>query len=183
MKEIFSFFHTVRKLQKFTLTEKKFRQINYLVISLVKTLLSRNFCQKWVRVNFRSFRTRLTLWKNEKFSLTEKKFRQITYLVIYLVKPMLSRNFCEKSVIENFCNFHTVQWRANAALCSWKIFREINYMIYHWMNQFHEIFEKESRHDMTLKFCLNAVHSSQCGNCRNSLSHIFRKNSWKQWFY
>ena len=32
--------------EKFSLTEKKFREINYLVISLVKTLLSRNFCQK-----------------------------------------------------------------------------------------------------------------------------------------
>ena len=46
--------HTVRKNEKFNLTEKKFRQIK-LVISLVKPLLSRNFCQKCVRVNFRNF--------------------------------------------------------------------------------------------------------------------------------
>ena len=46
---------TVWKNEKFTLTEKFFRQINYLVISLVKQLLSRNFCQKCVRVNFRNF--------------------------------------------------------------------------------------------------------------------------------
>ena len=50
---------TLWKLQKFTLTENKFRQINYLVISLVNTLLSRNFCQKRVRVNFRNT---VTLW-------------------------------------------------------------------------------------------------------------------------
>ena len=43
---------TVWKNEKFSLTKKKFRQINYLVISLVKPLLSRNFCQKCVRVNF-----------------------------------------------------------------------------------------------------------------------------------
>ena len=34
------------------LTEKKFRQINHLVISLVKPLLSRNFCEKvWERIS------------------------------------------------------------------------------------------------------------------------------------
>ena len=46
---------TVRKSAKFSLIEKMFRQINYLVILLVKTLLSRNFCQKCVRLNFRIF--------------------------------------------------------------------------------------------------------------------------------
>ena len=46
---------TVWKNAKFTFTEKIFRQINYLVISLVKPLLSRNFCQKCMRVNFRNF--------------------------------------------------------------------------------------------------------------------------------
>ena len=51
------FTHTLWKLQKFTVTEKKFRQINYLVISLLKTLFSRNFCQKRVTVNFRNFHT------------------------------------------------------------------------------------------------------------------------------
>ena len=39
-----------------TFTEK-IRQFNYLVISFVKTLFSRNFCQKRVRVNFRNFHT------------------------------------------------------------------------------------------------------------------------------
>ena len=49
--------HTVWKLQKYTLIEKKFRQINYLVISVMKKILSRNFCQKRVRVNFCTFHT------------------------------------------------------------------------------------------------------------------------------
>ena len=47
--------HTVWKNEKFSLTEKKFRQISYLVISLVKPLLSRNVCQKSVRDNFCNF--------------------------------------------------------------------------------------------------------------------------------
>ena len=42
--------------ERFTIIEK-IRQINYLVNSLVKPLLSRNFCQKNVRVNFRNFHT------------------------------------------------------------------------------------------------------------------------------
>ena len=46
---------TLWKLQKFNLTEKKFSQINYLGISLVKTLLSRNFCQKCVRLEYSIF--------------------------------------------------------------------------------------------------------------------------------
>ena len=49
--------YTVWKNEKFTLTQKFSRQISYLVILLVKSLLSRNFCQKRVRVNFRNFHT------------------------------------------------------------------------------------------------------------------------------
>ena len=41
----------VWKNDKFYLTEKIFREINYLVISLVKPLLSRNFYQKTFRSN------------------------------------------------------------------------------------------------------------------------------------
>ena len=37
--------HTV-EITEITLAEKKFRQINYLVSSLVSRLLSRKFCQK-----------------------------------------------------------------------------------------------------------------------------------------
>ena len=46
---------TVWKNEKFTLTKIIFRQINSLVIYLVNALVSRNFCQKSVRVNFRNF--------------------------------------------------------------------------------------------------------------------------------
>ena len=52
-----NFHSTLWKLRKLTLTEKIFRQITYLVIYLVKLLLSRNFCQKCVRVNYRYFHT------------------------------------------------------------------------------------------------------------------------------
>ena len=54
---------TVLKNENFSLTEKKIRQINYLVISLVKPLLSRNFCQKCVRENFRNFHILTQFWQ------------------------------------------------------------------------------------------------------------------------
>ena len=60
---------TLWKLQKFSLAEKIFRQINYLVISIVKTLLSRNFCLERVRVNLGNFHT-VQLWKLRKFIVT-----------------------------------------------------------------------------------------------------------------
>ena len=46
---------TVWKDEKFSLTEKKFRQNNSLVTSLVKPLISRNFCEKIVTENFCNF--------------------------------------------------------------------------------------------------------------------------------
>ena len=88
---------TLWKNEKFTLTKKIFRQINYLVIYLVvNPPLSRNYCQNCVTENSRNSHT--VMWKNEKFSLTGKKFRQINYLVIYLVNLPLSRNFCQNCV-------------------------------------------------------------------------------------
>ena len=56
----FVFFHTVLQCAvcekwKTYCHLKKFRQINYLVFPLVKVLLSRNFCQRSVTVNFRGF--------------------------------------------------------------------------------------------------------------------------------
>ena len=32
-------------------------------------------------------------------------------------------------------------------------------------------------------FHIVSVYYTQCGNCKNSLSHFFAKISWKQWFY
>ena len=45
------------KSRKFTLTGSFFREINYLLITLVKPILSRNFCQRGMRagVNFYNF--------------------------------------------------------------------------------------------------------------------------------
>ena len=67
--------HSVEKRnEKFSLTEKKFRQINYLVISLVKPLLSRNFCEKSVRENLCNFHTVHRGKMKHLLSLKKKKF-------------------------------------------------------------------------------------------------------------
>ena len=76
----FSFFHTVVctlwKNEKFTLTKIFFCQINSLMIYLVNALLSRNFCQKRVKVNFRNFHT--VVWKLQRFCTNFSQiFREI----------------------------------------------------------------------------------------------------------
>ena len=117
------------KNEKFSLTGKINRQINSLVFWSIKTLFSRNFCQKSVRLNFRNFHT-VCVEKREILSHW-KKFRQINYLVISLLKPLFSRNFCEKCVRENFCNFHSVGptlWKLRKFTLTkfWQKFRESN---------------------------------------------------------
>ena len=54
------------KNEKFALTEKIFRQINSLMISLVKMLLSWNFCQRSVRENIRNFHTAVVVCSHRK---------------------------------------------------------------------------------------------------------------------
>ena len=67
---------TVWKNEKYTLTEIFFRQINSLVICLVNALLSRNFSQKSVRVNFRNS----TPWY-QCGKMNKHFFRQINFLL------------------------------------------------------------------------------------------------------
>ena len=87
-------FHCGWKLRKFTLTKKIFRQTNYLVISLVKVLLSRNFCQKRVRVNFCNFHT--VVWKFGHFPATQN-LREINFRssknAIYAILETLNFDF------------------------------------------------------------------------------------------
>jgi len=81
----FHYQFTLWKLRKFTLNEKIFRQITYLVISLVKLILSRNFCQKCVRMNFHYFHTvqfinfdTIWLW-DDIFYVVDYKVKKVPY--------------------------------------------------------------------------------------------------------
>ena len=80
----------VWKNEKFTLTKKIFIETNSLVISLVKQLLSRNFCWKSVGVNFHNFHSVLPWWL--KFGLTlalgpRKQVRSRAFICIQMYKP------------------------------------------------------------------------------------------------
>ena len=59
----------VWKNERISLTKKIFRQINFLVISLVKKLLSRNFFPKKREREFPQF-PHCVMWKLRKFTLT-----------------------------------------------------------------------------------------------------------------
>ena len=66
---------TVWKNEKFAVAEKKFRQINSLVTSLVNTLFSRNFCQRCMMTVQQISRISTLLLSQQIF------FRQINSLV------------------------------------------------------------------------------------------------------
>ena len=73
---------SVWKNLRVTITEKILRQINYLVMSLVNSLLSRNFCQKSVRVIFRFYHT---------VKMQSQYFVKSVYL--HYALQLISRNF------------------------------------------------------------------------------------------
>ena len=79
---------TLWKNEKFTLTKIFFRQINSLVIYLVNALVSRNFCQKSVRVNFRNF---YSVPSFNSFFFVKSIWRRVS-----LLWNLISLNFCDK---------------------------------------------------------------------------------------
>ena len=84
------------KNQKFSfLIEKKFREINLLVISLVKTLLSRNFCQKreieFPQIPHYYCRKSAISWNHHKVWLVQNS--------------LISRNFCEQNSESKYLQF------------------------------------------------------------------------------
>ena len=66
---------TLWKNEKFTITEKIFRQINYLVTSLVSVLISRNFHQKSeLLLRNHSRKTENGLARNSSRKMSHEKF-------------------------------------------------------------------------------------------------------------
>ena len=81
--------HTVWRNQKFTFNRKIFRQIIYLGEFFGKTSISRNFCQKCVRVNFHA---------QQKAGIGNENF----------VKSMISQKWCHNLIWRKKSNFYTV---------------------------------------------------------------------------
>ena len=82
---------SISKMPTITLIEKIFRQITYLVISLVNMLLSRNFCQKSVRVNFCFYHT--VQWISRFFTLWEIYILSITH-------SLFGKNFVKATILK-----------------------------------------------------------------------------------
>ena len=98
------------------LSPKKYfvKSTMYLVISLVKELLARNFCQKRVRVNFRNFHT-VRLWSKQK-KITF--FRQIN---IFNKEELIWRKIFWRNCAQ--CTMCTV-WKFREISLTNRFFRE-----------------------------------------------------------
>ena len=139
--------------------------------------------------------------KNEKQNnVSHNQWKLIFYLTVYQQKFCVTKcqRFCIPCVTVNLPFLHTV-WTLitcrlstwNTALCTmwklWKltpklfrqIFREI-YFYHRWILLFDKFFSNEETYfSFFQKF---AQSGTQCGNCRNFLSHtFFTKISWKHW--
>ena len=107
-------------------TKKIFRQINSLVSSLVKTLVSRNFCQKSVKVNFCNYHTMSSgqdwfhgksWWRSQCRNLIifpPQFFAQINVFTKYLYCMLVWRKNFQVVWWGDFWNYHTVLWRFNS---------------------------------------------------------------------
>ena len=84
----------VWKNAKFTPTKIFLRQINSLLIYLVNTLVSRNFCHDRVRVNFRNFY--IALWRFP----TQQEFRETNFSPLYWFHQ--TKNVSKNSFLTTF---------------------------------------------------------------------------------
>ena len=76
-------------------------------------MVSRIFCQKYAREDFRNFHTysaHHTVWKNERLMQRKnKKIPSNQFRVELSSKKLIRRNFCDKIVVVNFRNFHSCE--------------------------------------------------------------------------
>ena len=100
------------KNEKFSLTKKIFRQINFLVTYLVKSLLSRNCCQKCVRENSRNFHT--VLHTNNFHIIVSQIFsvmldilhsRIMLYCIVFISRKLFASHpiWLKNEIFTNFC--------------------------------------------------------------------------------
>ena len=108
------------KNEKFGLTEKIFRQINSLVICIVKTLLSRKFCQKSVRLNFYNFHTvnsaQCGNYGNSLSRIFGKNFVKVKILLNKLLKSWFDEIFFRWERISRFSTLCTMKCRLSFSL-------------------------------------------------------------------
>ena len=142
----------VWKSEKFSLIEKIFRQINYLVISQVKTLLSRNFCQKCVRLDFQCGN-----FGNSLSNFFDKTFVKATVLLNKLIQSW----------------FHDIFFKWKTVSLSWK-WKLLNFNLTHFWQKFREsnVLTKEITKELIWRKFFSIFHFSTlryvmmlcCGN-------------------
>ena len=108
--EIFFKWKKISRFSIILLTEKNFRQINS--YALVKTLLSRNFCEKSVRVNFWNILTVLFWQLRQIHFLLEQfdEFYRCPYRICNKLVILLNEN---RRINKNFTTFTEIvqNWR------------------------------------------------------------------------
>ena len=105
---------TVWKNEKFSLTEKKIRQMNHIVI-FSKTLLSRYFCEKGVRENICNFHT-VSSWAifvshTVEFTKFLYHLKNISWNQLFsklFTKEIVFTEIFQKVVIQKFRKIHSV---------------------------------------------------------------------------
>ena len=108
--------------------QKIFRQINSIIIHLVKPLLSRKFCQKCVRENSRNVHTVVTQSVENREILGHRK----KYFVKSTLQSLalLSRNICQRERISLISTLTPCKLRNfTPAMGFWQKFRQINFLL------------------------------------------------------
>ena len=112
-----------------------FREISSLVTSLVKTLLSRNFCQKCVRVKFHNFHSTVHCAHCGNYTILLPRFSRKNFVINFLLKKFrYSKLIWRKKiwVAANFLFFHNVVctvWKSTIKSDHTEKFREINSLV------------------------------------------------------
>ena len=81
-----------------------------LVTFLVKSMLSRNFCKRYVRVSFLSYHTvchSVEIMTERRSQFLRKNWHFSRQINVF-TKELISRNFCKRYVRVNFLSYHTV---------------------------------------------------------------------------
>ena len=153
------------KNEKFSITEKKFRQINYLVIvnSLVKPLLSRTFCEKSVR---------------EFLQFPHCSNCEILYHAIFIVKSIqiwftLTEVLRKKVLLSYYCK---ISWNQRVFInlmhsnmfsrnfFKWCISNFSKLFVQYWICWCHRMFTKfiENSLILVLYYCKRRIPATRC---------------------
>ena len=139
---VISLIFTVWKKEKFSFTEKKFRQINHLVISLVKPLLSFHeiFAKKvWVRISAISTLCIFRLWPTILLQIIRQIICWNDFTNFFVMIGVCTGNFRHYNTTVR--KFRVINYLLS--LSTDKYFVRLIYFFVIWKRWFHVNFEKK----------------------------------------